>query len=522
MKKFNPTHKMQRRTRPSASRRPASPLRWLWLLVGLLLISGVMLMLLAPTLVTGYIRSYLRKDEFHQKAEEMIVAKLGGKARLAPIIWNDDTATLTDLSLETDAGWNVEAGGLRAALDFGAIRQGTWSIQEAGADDLALRRTKAAIGDTLDAESAAQVESAAQTESVPSFLRRYIPTKTEIGGFDVLRFSFEQNAWKIDETRLHLGAWSSGEKSAPAKLTGGTLQTPIHAPQQKEPLKLDLTQATLRLSREQLLLSNATLRWKQGSEATLRGSLKPETGTWQTFMHATAVPLDEFLDATWQQRISGKFEGDLELSGSRNIPPTWKADVVLKNGALQGLPILDKLVTYTNTHRFKRLVLDVCSATVRPQGDALRIENIIVQSNGLLRIEGALDFQGRNVSGDLMVGVTPETLSSIPGASSRVFVETNPTGPSGLQWTHVRIAGTIDAPQEDLSSRLIGAAGMSLLLDNPSQVINQGTELLKPVLGEEAAKLPSKVMEGAGGIIENGLKTGTGILKQVLPVFPGK
>jgi len=61
-----------------------------------------------------------------------------------------------------------------------------------------------------------------------------------------------------------------------------------------------------------------------------------------------------------------------------------------------------------------------------------------------------------------------------------------------------------------------------LLLDSPGQVLSQGTELLKPVLGEEATKLPGKVMEGAGGILENGLKTGTGILKQVLPVFPGK
>ncbi|MFN0075303.1 MAG: hypothetical protein ACKVY0_02395 [Prosthecobacter sp.] len=513
---------MQRRTRPSASRRPSSPLRWLWWLAGLLIVSGIMLVLLAPTLVTGYIRSYLRKDDFHHKAEEMIAAKLGGRARLAPILWNDDTATLTDLSLETGRGWSVDAGGIRAALDFGAIRTGSWRIQNSGADDLTLRHTATAPGDDPAGESAAQIEAEAETESVPSFLRRYIPNKTEFSGFDVQRFYFEKNAWKIAETRLHLGEWSSGEKSMPAKLTGGTLQTPFQPPQQKEPLKLDLTQATLRLSREQLLLSNATLRWKQGAEATLRGSLKHDSGAWQAFMHATAVPLDEFLDPAWQQRLSGKIEGDLDVSGTRNAPPAWKADITLKNGALQGLPILEKLVTYTNTHRFSRLVLDLCSATLRPQGDALRIENIIVQSNGLLRIEGALTLQGRNVTGDLMVGVTPETLSSIPGASSRVFVETNPTGPPGLQWTRVRIAGTLDAPQEDLSSRLIGAAGMSLLLDSPGQVLNQGTELLKPVLGEDAAKLPGKVMEGAGGILENGLKTGTGILKQVLPVFPGK
>lgn len=511
---------MQRRTRPSS--RPSSPLRWLWLLVGLLVISGIMLVLLAPTLVTSYIRSYLRKDEFRQKAEEMTAAKLGGTARLAPLVWHDDTATLTDLSLATSGGWSVDAGGLRASLDFGAIRTGSWRIQNIGADDLTLRHSATAPGDDPAGASSAQIETAAESESVPSLLRRYIPNKTEISGFDVQRFFFEKNAWKIIETRLHLGAWSSGEKSTAAKLTGGTLQTPLLAPEQKEPLKLDLNQATLRLSGEQLLLSNATLRWKQGAEATLRGSLKHDSGAWQSFVHAKAVPLDEFLDAWWKQRLSGRLDGDLDLSGARNVPTAWKADVALKNGVLQGLPILDKLATYTTAYRFKRVVLDICQATLRPQGNALRIENIIVQSNGLLRIEGTLTVRGRAVNGDFMLGVTPETLSGIPGASSRVFVETNPTGPPGLQWARVQIAGTLDAPQEDLSSRMIGAVGMSLLLDSPGQVLNQGTELLKPVLGEDAAKVPGKVMEGATGVLENGLKTGTGILKQVLPVFPGK
>jgi hypothetical protein len=255
--------------------------------------------------------------------------------------------------------------------------------------------------------------------------------------------------------------------------------------------------------------------------------VKYETGAWQIFTHVKSVPLDEFLDEWWEQRLSGKIEGDLEMAGARNAPPAWKADLALKDGALTGLPILDKLATYTNTHRFKRLVLDVCSATLRPQGDALRIENIILQSNGLLRIEGSLTIRGRALEGDLLLGVTPETLSGIPGASSRVFVESNPAAPPGLQWTHVHIVGTLDAPMEDLSSRLIGAAGMSLLLDTPGAVVGQGAEtLLKPVLGEDAAKLPGKVMNGASGMLENGVNTGTGLLKSVLPgalpIFPGK
>lgn len=512
---------MQRRNRPA--RRKSSPLRWLWWLAGLLVITFGVLTLVAPSLVTSFIRSYVQKEEFRQKAEEMISAKTGGLARLSPLMWSDETVTINELALEDASGWDVEATGVHAALDFGAIRKGLWHLQSAGAEEILLRRlSSTAGGNTTGASPASEVDEDT-SGAIPSFLRRYIPDTTEIDGFDVQRFFFEQGGWKIVESRLRLAEWKSGETSVAAKLTGGTLQTPLQALEQKEPLKLDITQGSLRLSADQLQLSNATLRWKQQAEATLRGQVTFKDGAWQTFARVRAVPLDEFLSDWWDQRLTGQIEGDLEFSGARSSPLQWKADVALKNGVLQGLPLLEKLVTYTKIHRFNRVVLDLCSASFRPQGDALRVEKIVVQSSGLLRIEGAMTVRGRAVEGDFMVGVTPEALVAIPGANNRVFVEGNPGGPPGLQWTRVRIAGTLDAPQEDLSSRLIGAAGMSLLIDTPGKLVEQGAEtLLKPVLGEDAAKMPGKVIEGASGVLENGVKAGTGIINKVLPVFPGK
>lgn len=520
MKKFNPHAKMQRRNRPGKRPASSSSLRWLWWLAGLFIVGGFVLVLMAPTLVTSYIRAYLQTDDFRQKTADLIAARVGGSAHVAPIIWNDDTATAADLSVDT-AGWNMDVGGLHAALDFGAIRSGKWSIQSAGADDLALRHTPSSSMDSPLAADFVKFDSS--NDGIPAFLRRYIPTETTISGFEAHRFLFEQGGWKIAETQLHLGTWQSGDVSVSAKLSGGSLLTPIQAPEQKQPLQFDLSKATLRVGASQIQISDATLRWKQASEATLRGSLKYETGAWQIFTHVKALPLDEFLDAWWKQRLSGRIEGDLEVAGTRAAPPSWKAAVALKDGTLTGLPILEKLVTYTNTHRFKRLVLDICSATFQPQGDSLRIENIIVQSNGLLRIEGALTLRDRSLEGDFFLGVTPETLAGIPGANSRVFVENNPGGPPGLKWTHVHIIGTLDAPQEDLSSRLIGAAGMSLLFDTPGALVGQGAEtLLKPVLGEDVAKMPGKIMDGASSVIENGVNVGSGLINKVLPVFPGK
>lgn len=513
---------MQRRNRPA--RRKSRMLPWLGGLAALIVLGAVILTLMAPTLVTRFIRSYLLREEFRQKAEEMISNITGGEARIASLTWNDDNAIVSELQLENAHGWDVDATGLHASLDFGAIRTGSWSVHSAGADEFTLRRSPVQPTRNPATAVSAQIDSPDASDSIPSFLRKHIPSKVEISGFDVHRFFFEQGGWKIDSASLQVGDWSSGKTAVPLKLSGGTLQTPIKTAALQEPLKLNISKAALRVTDDQIYLSDAALSWVSPATATLRGSLKFESGTWQIFAHAQAVPVAEFLDAWWKQRLSGSVKGDLEMLGSRGSPPTWKADAVLENGVLQGLPILEHLATYTKVERFKRIVLDICQASFLPQSNAaLRIERIIVQSNGLLRIEGAMTVQGRVIEGDFMLGVTPETLRWIPGADSRVFIEKNATGPTGLLWTHVHIAGTLDTPQEDLSSRLIGSAGMSLLLDTPGKVINQGAEtLLKPVLGEDAAKVPGKIIDGAGGVIENGVKAGAGILNKVLPVFPGK
>lgn len=513
--------------RKISGRRSSSPLRWLGWLALLLVVSTVVLTLLAPTLATRLIRAYLLREEFRQKAEAMLSTATGGEAEIPALAWHDDSVSAGEIRLLDAHGWDAEAEGVHAALNFGAIRDGVWRIDEVGADELRLRPSPvphAGQGSTAATTvPGTPAGAAAGADSVPFFLRRYVPARTEVSGCDVQRFFLEHGGWRIDGSRLHAGAWRSGSRALPFSLSGGSLQIPVVLPEQPQPLKLDIDKGTLRVSEGQVQLSNARLRWKEAAEATLRGSIKfQENSAWQAFAHVQGVPVAEFLSAWWKKRLGGQLKGDLEFSGSRGAPMAWKADMVMENGVLEGLPLLETLAAYTRVERFKRLVLDVCQATFRPQGEAVHVDNLVIQSNGLLRIEGAMTLRGRVVNGDFLAGVTTDTLRWLPGAQSRVFVEKNPQGPPGMLWARVHVAGTLDAPQEDLSSRLLGGAGMALLFDTPGQVVNQGAEaLLKPVLGEDAAKLPGKVMEGASGLLENGVKTGAGLLDQVLPVLPG-
>jgi hypothetical protein len=206
---------MHRRTRPA--RRKSSPLRWLGWLAALIVIAAVTLNLLAPTLVTHFIRAYVQKEAFRQKAEEWIAAKTGGRSRIDALTWNDDNAQVSELLLENAHGWDVEAVGLHAALDFGAIRTGVWSIHSAGADEFTLRRSASAMSNLET-----PLGSGDAVDSIPSLLRRHIPTKTDISGFDVRSFNFEQAGWKMADTNAKAGAWESGKTSVPVKLSGGT------------------------------------------------------------------------------------------------------------------------------------------------------------------------------------------------------------------------------------------------------------------------------------------------------------
>lgn len=506
--------------RRSVQRR-SSPLRLLGWFLAVVVGAGIVLVLAAPVLVTSYLERFVRGDGFAEFAERSVESRLGGRAEISPPNWLGDTAAFGDVRIETAGGWQLEARAVRASVDFGSIRRKVWHVHSAEADELTLQKVpQAAQGSVVEAVAVA----------LPAWVHRYLPTSTEVDGFGVERFAYTHGEWRITDSRLQLDAYDSaaagpGRFSIPGSLDRGALHVPVTPPNQTEPLKLEIKTACFRLTESKLQLLESKLEWKDRSTATLSGSVKFGTGDWDATVHAANVPAAEFLDEYWRLRLTGRLEGDLDLSGSRGAPANWRADGALKGGELNSLPVLDKLATYTRMDRFKRLALDIATASVIPRvGGGTHLEKIVVQSNGLLRIEGTLDLlPGDGIAGDFMVGVTPETLRWLPGAESRVFVEKYPQGPPGLNWARVKVAGTRAAPQEDLSSRLLGAAGMSLLIETPGVIVNQASDLiLKPVLGEDAAKLPGQLLNGGAKTLESGVKVGGDLINKVLPIFPGK
>ncbi len=72
-----------------------------------------------------------------------------------------------------------------------------------------------------------------------------------------------------------------------------------------------------------------------------------------------------------------------------------------------------------------------------------------------------------------------------------------------MLWTPLHITGTLNAPREDLTERLMGGAGKALL-NAPAEVVGKAGEvLLSPVLGGDLAKKPGDVLKGTTEILTN-------------------
>lgn len=467
----------------------------------------IVLVLLAPMLVMTWVRGYLQKEAFRGKMEQFLGTQMKGAVTLAPLHWTGDEVTTATLEATTATGWKAQVSGLQLALDWQAFRNRQWRIVETGADalDLSFKPADQASAVPASTEPATPLEGTAATgSSVPAWIRAYLPDRTEIDGvrFDSFSLTYPGN-WRLSESRLRLGTWQQGDTSVQATVEGGILETPVQIPVQLHPMKFNLTRANARLSREDIHLTSATLTWVENSEITARGHVRPRDKTWEVSTHLTGIPLREVLSEDWKLRLTGVIEGDLNITGSQGREPKVEGDVQLKDGVITALPVLDKLATYTRVERFKRLVLDIASAHVIGSGQSRQFEKIVIQSNGLLRIEGNLAILAGNMDGRFMIGVTPETLSWIPGAQQHVFTSTNPTAPAGMLWTPLHITGTVDAPREDLTERLMGGAGKALL-NAPAEVVGKaGEALLSPIVGQDMAKKPGEVLKDATKTLTN-------------------
>jgi hypothetical protein len=382
----------------------------------------------------------------------------------------------------------LRVDGMHTEIGLGGLRRGVWEIR-----DTRMRRVVISLDATQVGTSPASTSTAkpGMDFSEPAEKTHgWLPKEVELQGLELgqvdLRALLEQGPLIASGMRVDVKP-DGGRRSFRAEVTGGNILLPFEpAP----PMRLD--QARLRYQDGAVFLTHlSAAAWKDGLiEAS--GEWDKETRRFSAEGGLSGVKCEEVLSETWAKRLLGGLSTDFTVD-NHSGRPVARGHLVLENGTLTALPVLDMLAAYADTRRFRVLALSEAHADWRWEKDLIELNNIVIASEGLARLEGRVNIRGRELDGNLRLGLLPGTLATIPGAETDVFSP----GERGLLWAPLRLTGTLDKPREDLSDRLIAAAGLRMLETLPET----GEKVIKytrSVLGDT----PSKTVEKGVEIIE--------------------
>ena len=479
-----------------------------WLLKG-----GLgLLVLLILVLLGGFIwmKGYLRSEEFRLELGRQIGSAVGGRAEVGPVEWQGSNMGVGELSLTSAKAGDWLARDVDAEIDLSGFWDKVWivpqiEIREARSDwDLREKAPKEEVA----VKAAPKARGGAKKGS------GWLPNRTEVREVVVRDYEGEVRTeggdYSWDGVRLNFQPRQ--QFSNVINLEGGRLQTP-----HQWASLLRLQSGTLGVSQDGLEVIASEWTGDDFESLEMTGLLGKTSGLNALFEEWT---LQSLLPVKWQEVLSGRLSGSADWS-----PEVLEGDLELKEGVVKGLPFLDRLAAYAGTARLQKLTFEEARAKVRKVEDSWEIRDLVLFDEGLLRVEGTVKGEGQALSGRLEVGVPPGLLAHIPGAEEKVFL----AGKNGLLWATVNLSGTMKSPKEDLSERMIRAAGERMFemipetgrwaLRHSGEALDQGTALLLENQGlvlETGTKVVEEVIEQGSGVVEEGVKTGFGILNGIL------
>ena len=256
--------------------------------------------------------------------------------------------------------------------------------------------------------------------------------------------------------------------------------------------------ATLLYSPSALALSECRFMLTPG-ELRARGSLRNADKQWFLELRANKANVARILNNDWKKRLTGELYGELKLIGQQSNIHKATGNLSLREGHLEGLPILSQL-TLANTRPYRSLVLEKAECRVNyPYSlpahnihDAWLFDKIDIRSaEGSLAVRGHVIIgTDRSLHGTLTVGV-PENIATALAAIisteavNKIFVA---EGESGYRWVNINLSGTIDAPQEDISARLMTVLGSTLpaaAADAAGKAARSASDLLQSLFSSD-------------------------------------
>jgi hypothetical protein len=450
-------------------------------------------LLLALTLGYAGLRAYLHSEGFRKflSAEVSKTAKVTGT--FSPFRW-DGLAVETEKFEATGEGMvvSLEADQIGTDVGFGALGKGAWELRQTRVSRVAvgLDFTRKNEPSPMLPEEVAKAVKKKQ----PGWVPKEVLLESLAVGELAIRAKTREGEVAARGMKVRLEA-ASGKGAYQAEITGGTIDP---AKDWLPEIRVEKIRGAYRGG--SAFITSANLKAYSDGRIDGFGEWNSETGTYALEGDIDGVKCDEVLSDNWARRLTGDISSTFSVNNISG-KMVMNGELVIRNGTLTALPMLDALAAYADTRRFRILPLSESRTKWRYSEEGFVFTDFVMASEGLIRLEGNFTVKGRAIDGHFRLGLVPGTLTGIPGAETHVFLP----GERGLLWAPIRITGTLDDPKEDLTDRLITAAGIRMF----EQIPETGEKVLKftkSVLGENPAGVIEKGIEGGRKVIDEGGK----------------
>lgn len=498
---------MKRKRKGFAARLAAAAL---WALVALLvaLAAGAM-----------WAWAWLNGPEFRRLAERQIGGALGAETALQQPGWQGLSRVRAGGLIAT--GYDgapvarIELGPAEAVLEPGRLAQRVLAIRS-----VEIEWARVVIG-----QPGRKGPARPRHEEAPSGIAALLayaaaPRTVSLGPVRAARADLE---WPSP-----IGPGSLRGTRAEARRSGGAWIVDAEGGRLKPSLLLPefaLARATARIEPGRVAIGNSELAAPGSAAGRVRvsGQIVPSL---ELAMAFERFDLTSLLPPERHAALAGALEGSVTLRGSAAA-----GEVRLAGGRLRGGAPMESAARFTGRPEYADLPLSTASASFQSSSGAGQVDvsRLVVESAGLLAVEGSFTTGGGRIDGLFELGLPPDVLRRLPGSATAVFTREE----RGYRWTQIRVAGPIDSPENDLVGRLIAApinaafkgignvvgrtfeTGGKLVTESAGRVIETGK-----AAGGAAASGAGAVLEGAGTVVGGGIKLLGGGAERALGLLP--
>jgi hypothetical protein len=232
--------------------------------------------------------------------------------------------------------------------------------------------------------------------------------------------------------------------------TGGTFKNaPIP--------ELRLRQTRMLITKTWLTLYQLDLASRESETGSIHAEAKAGIGEDKSVdvaINVEKMSIDDWLPDDWRGHIAGLASGQIAWQGkdTKLENSQVEAKLSIDGGRVNKLPFLEKLATLTKEKELEHLALNECAFDLVWDYPNTEIKKLAIEDKGKFRAEGKIQIKNRSLSGTVQLGVARRLLDWLP-TPEEVF----PSQHGRYLWTTVRLSGTIDKPEQDLSPRILEA-----------------------------------------------------------------